>query len=171
MIKTNPPTNPYSYFSQSNPPIKIATQESNKSAVQETAPPIEEQPEPQTQISKPKQTTNPTQQTPSFSQAIRETKAAISNINPNSVYNMSEADAIKYTKTSIADLEQKMAKVASLISFGNNPSQQTPSQQPIAASNTQVQNSVSHVTNVTSDYLRNIRSEYQKMPMWRTETG
>lgn len=171
MIKPNPPTNPYSYFSQSNPPIKIATQETNKSAVQETTPPIQEQPKPQTSISKPKQDTKLPQQTPSFSQAIKEAKTEISNINSNAVYNMSEADAIKYTKNSIADLEQKMAKVASLISFGNTPPQQTQPQQPIAASNTQVQNTVSNVTNITSDYLRNIRGEYQKIPQWRSETG
>ena len=153
MIKPNPQNN--SFFSQTAPPIRVGTQEANKSALQDSTPNNEDQ----------------SQQKTSFSQAVRETKTAISNLNPNAVYNMSEADAIKYTKTSIADLEQKMAKVASLNSFASGQFQQTPPQQPIAASNTQVQNSVSHVTNITSDYLRGIRSEYQKMPQWRTEAG
>lgn len=153
MIKPTPQNN--SYFSQTSPPIRVGTQEANKSALQDSTPDNEDQPK----------------QNISFSQAIREAKSAVGALNPKAVYNMSEADAIKYTKTSIADLEQKMAKVASLNSFGIGQAQQAPPQQPIAASNTQVQNSVSHVTNITSDYLRNIRSEYQKMPQWRTEAG
>lgn len=154
MPKPNPQNN--SYFSQSTPPIRVTSQESNRSAIQDSTPNSED----------------PSfEQKSSFSQAIREAKSAIGSLNPNAVYGMSEADAIKYTKTSIADLEQKMAKIASLNSFATGQPQQAPPQQRIAANNTQVQNSVSHVTNITSDYLRNIRSEYQKMPQWRTEAG
>jgi len=148
MLMPNPKksqTSPYFSESTSVTPVRTATQDASRSKIQ-----------------------NDTNNT--FLEAINQTKSAVQSLNPNSLYGMSEADAIKYTKSSIADLEQKMANLANLSSFGAATRQQTPGSQ-ISANNTNVQNSVSHVTNVTADYLRNIRGEYQKMPQWRTETG
>ena len=146
-----------SYFAGNSAPIKVASQESSKSAIRDNNPNNADE--------------GMRQQKTSFSQAVRDAKIAAGSLSANKIYNMNEADAIKYTKSSIADLEQKMAKIASLSSFGGLQTQQTSPQQPISSNNTQVQNSVSNVTNITSDYLRNIRGEYQKMPQWRSDTG
>jgi len=145
-ISTQQPT-------QYNPaPVQIASQENTKRAVQYT-----ESNQPQ-QIS--------------FSDAVGQAKAAIANLNPNAIKGMNQADAIKYTKNSIADLETKMAQVANLSSMADSSKvQNNPNQAPIVAPNTQVSNNVSNVTNITSDYLRNITASYRTTPQWRDLQG
>jgi len=145
-ISTQQPT-PYK-----TAPMRIASQENTKRAVQYT-----ESNQPQ-QIS--------------FSDAVGQAKAAIANLNPNAIKGMNQADAIKYTKNSIADLETKMAQVANLSSMADSSKvQNNPNQAPIVAPNTQVSNNVSNVTNITSDYLRNITASYRTTPQWRDLQG
>jgi hypothetical protein len=133
-------------------PMRIASQENTKRAVQYT------------ESNQPKQI--------SFSDAVGQAKAAIANLNPNAIKGMNQADAIKYTKNSIADLETKMAQVANLSSMADSSKvQNNPNQAPIVAPNTQVSNNVSNVTNITSDYLRNITASYRTTPQWRDLQG
>jgi hypothetical protein len=142
----------YKKITQTNTPVQIASQENTKRAVQYT-----ESNQPQ-QIS--------------FSDAVGQAKAAIANLNPNAIKGMNQADAIKYTKNSIADLETKMAQVANLSSMADNPKvQNNPNQAPIVSPNTQVSNSVSNVTNITSDFLRSITTSYRTTPQWRDQQG
>ena len=142
----------YKKITQTNTPVQIASQENTKRAVQYT-----ESNQPQ-QIS--------------FSDAVGQAKAAIANLNPNAIKGMNQADAIKYTKNSIADLETKMAQVANLSSMADSSKvQNNPNQAPIVAPNTQVSNNVSNVTNITSDYLRNITASYRTTPQWRDLQG
>jgi len=138
----------------SQTPIKIATQEFTKGAVQDN------------------KTTSDGVPQISFSNAISQAKAAAAAINPGAIASMNQADAIKYAQTSISDLEQKMAQVAMLNSMASTPRASSEKQQaPVSANNTQVSNNVSNVTNIMSDYLRNMRLEYEKIPQWRSETG
>jgi hypothetical protein len=138
----------------SQTPIKIATQEFTKGAVQDN------------------KTTSDGVPQISFSNAISQAKAAAAAINPGAIGSMNQADAIKYAQTSISDLEQKMAQVAMLNSMASAPRASSEKQQaPVSANNTQVSNNVSNVTNIMSDYLRNMRLEYEKTPQWRSETG
>jgi len=137
---------------QSNTPVRIASQENAKRAVQNA------------------ESNQPTQI--SFSDTVGQAKAAIANLNPNAIKGMNQADAIKYTQNSIADLDKKMAQVANLSSMADNPKvQNNPNQAPIVAPNTQVSNNVSNVTNITSDYLRNITTNYRTTPQWRDQQG
>jgi hypothetical protein len=65
-----------------------------------------------------------------------------------------------------------MAQVANLSSMADNPKvQNNPNQAPIVSPNTQVSNSVSNVTNITSDFLRSITTSYRTTPQWRDQQG
>lgn len=137
---------------QTNTPVRIASQENAKRAVQNA------------------ESNQPTQI--SFSNAIGQAKATIANLDPNAIKGMNQADAIKYTRNSIADLDKKMAQVANLSSMADSSKvQNNPNQAPVVAPNTQVSNSVSNVTNITSDFLRNITASYRTTPQWRDLQG
>ena len=137
---------------QTNTPVRIASQENAKRAVQNA------------------ESNQPTQI--SFSNAIGQAKATIANLDPNAIKGMNQADAIRYTQNSIADLDKKMAQVANLSSMADSSKvQNNPNQAPVVAPNTQVSNSVSNVTNITSDFLRNITASYRTTPQWRDLQG
>ena len=144
---------------------RIASQDNAKRAVKDT-----EADDTQPKLYEKTQTNQPTQI--SFSNAIGQAKATIANLDPNAIKGMNQADAIKYTRNSIADLDKKMAQVANLSSMADSSKvQNNPNQAPIVAPNTQVSNSVSNVTNITSDFLRNITASYRTTPQWRDLQG
>jgi len=106
----------------------------------------------------------------SFSQAIQQARQTAASINPNAVYGMNEADAIKYAQRSVSDMEQKMAQIANLSGAASVMGKESGGNQ-VANTNTNVSNHTNNVTQVTSDYLRNIRSDYQRSPQWRADIG
>jgi hypothetical protein len=79
--------------------------------------------------------------------------------------------AIKYTKDSIDDLNQKMNNIKSLTTIRDGLSPQAPVQSQNSNLNTQVTNNVNNVTNILSDYMRNIKDSYRQTPSWRAESG
>jgi hypothetical protein len=150
----NSSVSPIKKETQSQTPIRVATQELTRGAVQDN------------------KTVSDVVPQISFSDAVSQAKAAAAAINPGALRGMNQADAIKYAQNSISDLEQKMAQVASLNAMASTPRASSEKQQaPVSANNTQVSNNVSNVTNIMSDYLQNLRAEYEKTPQWRGDLG
>lgn len=70
---------------------------------------------------------------------------------------------------SVKDLEQRMTEI-SKYNLGNiiSDKQQATSNN---ITNNQVTNNSSNTTVIATDYVRNMRSDYQSMPMWRSYSG
>lgn len=90
-------------------------------------------------------------------------------MNPGYIKRAKETEASTYTKASISDLDQKMAQIAQLSEMGNtkNPSDS----KHVSNTNTSVNNYTNNVTQIQTDYLQNIRSNYERTPQWRTDAG
>lgn len=106
-----------------------------------------------------------------FSETLARAKGAAANINPNAVFGMSESEAIKYTQQSIADLEQKMAAVNNLSDMNTMTTNNKPGNQQALSNTTQVSNNIMNSTSINYDYLRTLRSDYEKTPQWRGDMG
>lgn len=71
---------------------------------------------------------------------------------------------------SVKDIEQRMAELSKYSLGGIIPNkEQTTSNNNVT--NNQVTNNTSHTTVVTTDYIRNIKADYQTMPAWRAYSG
>lgn len=81
-------------------------------------------------------------------------------------------DSIEYTKKSISDLDQKKNQIKMLDDASSNISraEQARTVNPVTTSN-QITNNVSNVSNVLTDYIKNIKADYSRLPQWKTDVG
>lgn len=71
---------------------------------------------------------------------------------------------------SVKDIEQRMAEL-SKYSMGNIIPNKEQSTSNNNVTSNQVTNNNSHTTVITTDYVRNIKADYQTMPAWRAYSG
>ena len=107
-----------------------------------------------------------------FSQKeVQSTKVDLSQISAKKVYGMSESEASKYASQSIGAMESKMAEIsnssAAAMNIGNQQNAPTTNN---SNSNT-VSNNTQNVTQITMDYIRNIKTDSEKTPHWRSMMG
>lgn len=94
--------------------------------------------------------------------------------NYNTEFNLKpkNIDSIEYNKKSLSDLDYKTNQIKTLNDAGSNISRKEQSQtiNPVSTSN-QITNNVSNVSNVLTDYIKNIKADYSRLPQWKTDIG
>ena len=147
------------------------TQETNQPVVPLIKPSINPPQSNQPSVPYMKQSINPPPQSNqiNFSKVISQELKVPVDMNPGYIKRAKETEASTYTKASISDLDQKMAQIAQLSEMGNtkNPSDS----KHVSNTNTSVNNYINNVTQIQTDYLQNIRSNYERTPQWRTDAG
>ena len=79
-----------------------------------------------------------------------------------------QPNAFEYARASIADMEQKMSQLSSLSLGSNNNRGMTPPAQSANASATMT-SYTNNITQTTSDHIRNLRADYERLPQWRAD--
>ena len=110
-------------------------------------------------------------QTITFANAVAQAKQTLSTINPSAIRNMGDQQAIQYAKSSISDMEQKMAQISSLSAGTSSKPNRKPTENNVANTNTNLTHYTNNVTQMTTDYMRNIKASYEKTPQWRVDMG
>lgn len=85
-------------------------------------------------------------------------------------YETKKPTSADYARASISDMEQKMAQLSSM-SLGNIGSGGGKTEQTTNSTTSNLNSYTTNVSQTTSDHLRNLRSDYEKIPQWRTDMG
>lgn len=104
-----------------------------------------------------------------FKNLLNSAKTDLRSLDPNKLSGMSESEASQYASQSISDMEQKMVEISNMSNTGN--SAQTGAQTTQNTTSNTVSNNSQNITQITMDYLRNIRMESEKTPHWRSMLG
>ena len=80
---------------------------------------------------------------------------------------------LQTTQTSVVDIENKYDQIQRIKNRGVNPniSGSNKDNTTNLTNSTNVVNNYSNVSTISYDYLRTLRTDYEKMPQWRAETG
>jgi hypothetical protein len=98
-----------------------------------------------------------------------ETVPDMMKIIPSALRNI-QPQSYEIAARSVKDIEQRMAELSKYSLGGVIPNkEQTTSNNNVT--NNQVTNNTSHTTVITTDYVRNIKADYQTMPTWRAYSG
>lgn len=90
-------------------------------------------------------------------------------IPPSALRNVSP-QSYEIAARSVKDIEQRMSELSKYSLGGVIPNKEQTTSNNNVTSN-QVTNNNSHTTVVTTDYVRNIKADYQTMPTWRAYSG
>lgn len=102
---------------------------------------------------------------------VKSTKINLNEINANAVRGMSESDALKYASQSIGAMESKMAEISNVSANAMNMGGQQNAPTTNTSNNNTVSNNTQNITQITMDYMRNIKTDSEKTPHWRSMMG